>query len=132
MSRDFERSQRVADFLRKEVSQLIQYQMRDPRLGMVSVTEVEVSRDLGHARIFVTVMGCDDKDSAAETIKVLNRASGFLRSELAKITTMRSVPTLKFIFDESIVRGQHLSSLIDEARQSDQLLAGHEKDNDEN
>ena len=119
MAREFKRGQRVADFLRKELSQLIQMELRDPRLGMVSITEVEISRDLSHAKIYVTSLGCDDKDSATEPLKVLNGAAGFLRSQIARSSTMRTTPQLHFFFDESVFRGQQLSSLIDEAVDAD-------------
>lgn len=119
MSREFGRPQRVADFLLKELSQLIQRELRDPRIGMVSITDVEVSRDISHAKIFVTVLGCDDADGAKESVSVLNGAAGFLRSQIAKQTAMRTTPALRFYFDESIGRGAQLSSLIDQAVESD-------------
>ena len=115
MAREFGRPQRVADFLRKELSQLIQKEVRDPRLGMVSVTDVEVSRDLTHAKIFVTFLGCEDKESVKEPLKALNGAAGFLRSMIARSTTMRTTPSLRFYFDDSVLRGSHLSALIDKA-----------------
>ncbi len=100
MAREFGRSQRIADFLRKELSQLIQFELRDPRLGMVGVTDVEVSRDLGYAKIYVTVLGCDNKEAMEEPLKVLNGAAGFLRSKIAKSNSMRTTPSLRFYFDE--------------------------------
>lgn len=115
MAREFGRPQRVADFLRKELAQLIQMQMRDPRVGMVSITDVEVSRDLSHAKVYITILGSDSKDEAKEPLQVLNKATGFLRSSLAKVSTMRIVPQLRFYFDESVLRGQSLSQLIDDA-----------------
>lgn len=115
MSREFGRPQRVADFLRKELSQLIQKEVRDPRLSMVSVTDVEVSRDLSYARIYVTVLGCNDLESSKEPLKALNGAAGFLRSMIAKGSTMRTTPSLRFYFDESVLRGSHLTALIDKA-----------------
>lgn len=120
MPREFGRTQRVADFLRKELSQLIQFELRDPRLGMVSITDVEVSRDLAHAKVFVTVLGCDDKQAAEESLMALTGAAGFLRSQLARIATMRTVPQLHFVFDESVQRGLRLSSLIDRAIEEDE------------
>ena len=119
MAREFGRPQRVADFLRKEISQLIQFQMRDPRVEMVSVTDVEVSRDLSHAKVFVTKLGAETKEEAKEALLVLNKAVGFLRSNIAKESTMRIVPTLRFYFDESIMRGQNLSALIEHAVDQD-------------
>jgi ribosome-binding factor A len=126
MAREFGRPERVADFLRREVAGLIQSQMRDPRIGMVSVTDVEVSRDLSHAKIFVTVLGANSAEEAKDSLQVLNKAVGFLRSHLAKVSTMRIVPGLRFYFDESVLRGQELSSLIDKARSEDD--AKHQDD----
>ena len=132
MAREFGRPERVADFLRKELSQLIQFQMRDPRVGMASITEVEVSRDLSHAKVFITVLGCNSKEDAKESLSVLNDAAGFLRSNLAKASSMRMVPALRFYFDESILRGQYLSSLIDSARAKDeQLIQSVENDEED-
>jgi ribosome-binding factor A len=119
MAKEFGRPQRLADYLRKEISQIIQKEMRDPRIGMVGVTDVEVSKDLLHARVYVTVFGKDSHEQMQEPLKVLNNAAGFLRSRIAQDATLRATPSLRFYFDESIVRGSHLSSLIDEAIQTD-------------
>lgn len=119
MAKEFGRPQRLADYLRKEISQIIQKEMRDPRVGMVGVTDVEVSKDLLHARVYVTVFGKDSHEQMQEPLKVLNNAAGFLRSRIAQDATLRAVPTLRFYFDESIVRGSHLSSLIDKAIETD-------------
>ena len=100
MAREFGRADRVADFLRKEVSQLIQKELRDPRIGMVSVTDVEVSRDIAHAKIYVTILACDEKAAIKDAVKVLNGASGFLRSKIAKSNTMRTTPAMRFYFDD--------------------------------
>jgi len=131
MAKPFGRVQRVADFLRRELSSLIQQQLRDPRLGMISITDVEVSRDLAHARVFVTVLGCDTNEEAEESIEVLNNASGFLRTEMSRMLTMRVAPALKFIFDDSVQRGLEISSLIDKAINSDkQRQQGSIKDDE--
>lgn len=116
MAREFGRPERVADFLLKELSVLIQREMRDPRVSMVSITEVEVSRDLSHAKVYLTVLGCDSKDEAKEPIKVLNGAAGFLRSQLAKSSSMRTTPTLRFYFDESQLRAGHIEKLLHDLR----------------
>lgn len=115
MTREFSRTQRVADFLKRELASLIQQQIRDPRVGLVSVTDVEVSRDLSHAKVYITVLGSDNADQASECIEVLNQASGFLRSLVAKSNAARTTPKLRFYFDNSIGRGQYMSHLIDEA-----------------
>lgn len=119
MAREFGRPQRVADFLQRELASLIQQEMRDPRLGMIGVNEVEVSRDLAHAKVYVTILGIESADDAKESIEILNKAAGFLRSQLAKTLQMRTVPRLHFTFDSSIYRGASMSALIDEARAGD-------------
>jgi len=124
MAKEFGRPQRLADYLRKEVAQIIQKEMRDPRLGMVGVTDVEVSKDLLHAKVYVTVFGKDTAEEMAEPLKVLNNAAGFLRMHIAQSATMRMTPTLRFYFDESISRGSHLSHLIDEAISADKAMRG--------
>ena len=117
--REFKRTDRVADQLQKELAVLIQREVKDPRLGMVTVSGATVSRDLGYADIYVTLLGEQDPERIKENLQVLKRASGFLRSQIAKRIQLRHVPELRFHFDESVVRGQHLSSLIDEAVSSD-------------
>ena len=130
MAREFGRPERVADFLRKELSQVMQQQMRDPRVGLASITDVEVSRDLSHAKVFVTALGSDSAADAKEVMQVLNNAAGFFRSQVAKSHSMRITPTIRFYFDESIHRGQHLSSLIDDALAADRA-AEAAKDQDD-
>ncbi len=131
------RAQRVADQMRREIATLIQMEVNDPRVGMVSITAVDVSKDLAYANIYVTVLNslsnngqADfdtlsepsdlDKLEVAENIKALNKAAGFLRSLLAKRLRLRVVPKLKFHYDASVERGQQLSKLIDNALAADQ------------
>ena len=133
------RTQRVADQIRREIAVLIQMELNDPRIGMVSVTAVKVSRDLSYAKIYVTVLnsltdsgavnsstlsapGQLDKLEIEENLKALNKASGYLRSLLAKRLTLRSVPKLRFHYDGSVERGRHLSELIDNALAADRDL----------
>lgn len=119
MPREFNRTDRVADHIRREVAQLIQQSMRDPRVAMTSVTDVEVSRDLSHAKVFVTFLNVDEQKEIDEGVAVLNKAAGFLRSQLAKVTTMRTTPKLAFYFDGSLRYGAKLSGLIDDAVKAD-------------
>ncbi|MDR5861158.1 30S ribosome-binding factor RbfA [Halomonas eurihalina] len=117
--REFKRTDRVADQLQKELAVLIQREIKDPRLGMVTVSGVEVSRDLGYADVHVTLLGEQDAERIKENMAVLKRAAGFLRSQIARRIKLRHAPELRFHYDESVVRGQHLSSLIDEAVAND-------------
>ena len=120
MAREFNRTDRVADFLRRELAMLIQQEMRDPRVELVSITEVEVSKDLGHARVYYTVIGRDSEEQAEEVTEVLNKASGFMRSQLSKDSSLRTVPQLKFRFDSSVGRGRYMEELIDKAVATDE------------
>lgn len=122
MAKEYARTQRVADYLQRELASLIQREVRDPRLGMVSVTGVDVSRDLGHAKVYYTLMGCDSKDEATTATEVLNKAAGFLRSQLSRDASMRSVPQLRFYFDASVGQGRELEDLIRRAAQADRAM----------
>lgn len=115
MPKDYSRTERVADWLRRELAELIQRELRDPRVGMVMVNDVEVSRDLAHARVYVTIVGRESEADAAEPIEALNHAAGFLRSRVARASNMRTTPRLLFVYDSSVLRGERLSALIDRA-----------------
>ncbi|WP_296247934.1 30S ribosome-binding factor RbfA [Pseudomonas sp. UBA4194] len=115
MAKEYSRTQRIGDQMQRELAQLIRREVKDPRVGLVTITAVEVSRDVGHAKVFITVMGQDSAADIAQSIKVLNSAAGFLRMQLAKEMKLRSVPQLHFHYDESVTRGAHLSALIERA-----------------
>ena len=117
--REFKRTDRVGDQLQKELAVLIQREVKDPRLGMVTVSGVTVSRDLGYADVYVTLLGEDTPERVKENLKVLRQAGGFLRSQIARRIKLRHVPALRFHYDESVVRGPRLSSLIEQAVSSD-------------
>ena len=110
---------RVAEGIREELAELIARHVKDPRVGFVTITAVEVSRDLGHAKVFITLMGDTDADKVRANLHILNDASGYLRMLLGKVMKLRSVPQLHFHYDESISRGAHLSALIDQALAED-------------
>jgi ribosome-binding factor A len=122
MAKEYARTQRVADYLQRELATLIHHEVRDPRVGMVSITGVDVSRDLGHARVYITVMGSDSGEEAGESVEVLNKAAGFLRSQLSRDSNMRTVPQLRFYFDSSVGRGRDLEDLIKRAANADREL----------
>ena len=120
MAQEYSRTQRVADQIQRELAALIQREVKDPRVGMATVSAVEVSRDLSHAKVFVTILNSgEDQQGMTESVKALNNASGFLRSQLGQRMKLRIVPTLRFHFDDSLSRGNYLSNLIDQARASD-------------
>ncbi len=130
MAKEYSRTQRVGDFIKRELSGLIQFNIRDPRVGMVSVTDVEVSRDMSHAKVYITVLGKETEEAAGESVDVLNKAAGFLRSQLAKSNNARTTPKMRFFFDASVVQGQYLSNLIEKAVSEDQRHVGHNADDD--
>jgi ribosome-binding factor A len=118
--REFQRTDRIGSELRRELAQLLRDEVKDPRLGMVTVQKVKVSRDLGHARVYFTCLG--SKADAQARQELLNGAlAGFLRRELGRHMRLRTIPQLHFVYDESIERGERLSSLIEDAVASDQL-----------
>lgn len=118
MPRESNRTQRVADLIQRELAKLIQNEMEDPRVKLVTVTAVQVSRDLAYAKIYIT-QHIDEKE-IAKTVKVLNKAASFLRYRLAQVIDLRIIPELKFVYDASISYGSHLSNLIDEAVEKDE------------
>lgn len=109
------RRARIADQIQRELAEVIRLELRDPRMGvgMITLTGVEVSPDQSHAKVFFTVLGADS--AASDAREGLQRAAGFLRSNLAKRLSTRSVPELHFEYDESVERGIRLTRLIDEA-----------------
>jgi ribosome-binding factor A len=114
--REFQRTDRLGAELQRELAAVLRDEVRDPRLGLITVQEVRVTRDMAHAKVYFTCMGGD----ARSTEEFLNRKlSGFLRRELAHRIRARGMPQLHFVYDESIERGQHLSGLIDSAIDKD-------------
>ncbi|HKW38787.1 MAG TPA: 30S ribosome-binding factor RbfA [Burkholderiales bacterium] len=108
-----QRLRRVADQIQRELSELLRSELKDPRVGMITLTGVEVSPDLAHARIFFTSLG--EADALTRTEEGLKRAAGFLRSELGHRLKLRVTPEIRFVYDGSVERGVRLSKLIDDA-----------------
>jgi len=117
MKRDFNRSDRVADQIQRELAGLIQFEIKDPRVGMVTITAVEVSKEFEYARVYFTVLG-EDKVRESTT-KGLTHAAGFLRRELAHRLKLRTIPELQFVYDQSIENAAKMSKLISAAIASD-------------
>jgi len=117
MPREFPRTRRVGEQIQRELAELIRSELKDPRLGMVSISAVQVSRDLSHAKVYASVLGSEEQSTAS--IKVLNHAAGFLRHKLGKLMHIRVIPELHFFLDRSLEEGARLGALIDEAIASD-------------
>jgi ribosome-binding factor A len=104
------RPQKLGDQIQRELADLLARELRDPRVGMITITSVDVSPDISHAKVFFTML---EKDNLEDTLHGLRRAAGFLRSQLAKRIKLYTTPELRFEYDESVERGDHLSRLID-------------------
>ncbi|MBL8446932.1 MAG: 30S ribosome-binding factor RbfA [Zoogloeaceae bacterium] len=113
MAKEFSRAQRVAEQIRRELAELIRLEVKDPRVGFISLTDVELSADFSHAKVFFSSMTGDQ--DLPEILAGLRRASGFLRRELGKRIRIHTLPELHFHYDKSLVEGSRLAALIDEA-----------------
>jgi len=116
MARDYERSQRVASQLQRELSDLIRHEIKDPRLGWVTVDDVEVSRDLSVAKIYVSTLEADRMET---TLEVLRAAAPFLRRELGRRLRLRTIPELRFFKDTAIETGCRITRLLDQIAKKD-------------
>ena len=125
MAKNPSRLGRIGDQIQKDLAELIRTEVKDPRVGMITLTGVEISTDHHHAKVFFTALG--GPESVAKAEAGLLHASGFLRSQLAKGLKLRIVPELHFIYDESVERGIRLSQLIDDAIASQPEDADGEK-----
>ncbi|ABO10798.2 ribosome-binding factor A [Acinetobacter baumannii] len=129
-----QRLKRMADSVQRELSELIRQELKDPRLGgLVTISGVKVSPDLGYADVYVTVMGrelSDDQNEVAhrETLDILNKASGFLRQELSRRIKTRITPRLRFHYDKTNAYGNYMFGLIEKAVQD---LPKRESDDEE-
>lgn len=110
MAKDFSRSHRVAEQMQRELADLLQFEVKDPRIGMVTITAVEVTGDMAHAKIFYSAHAHGDSLQQG-----LEKSAGFLRTQLAKRMLLRTVPQLHFVYDTSIDHGIRMSKLIDAA-----------------
>lgn len=113
MRKKFMRADRVAQQIQRELADIIRHELKTQQIGMLTLTDVELSRDLSHAKVFYTLLNSDE--DPLQTAHTLGRVSGFLRSQLARRIKLFTVPTLTFIYDKSIEEGRALSQLIDQA-----------------
>ncbi len=117
MPKEYPRTRRVGEQIQRELAALIHDELKDPRLGMVSISSVQVSRDLGHAKVHVSVLG--NEEQTRGSLEVLNHAAGFLRHKLGKLMHIRVIPALRFYHDRSLEEGARIGALINEAIASD-------------
>jgi len=116
MPLEYHRTDRIAAEMMRDLSTLIRTELRDPRIGMVSIHEIRVSKDLSVAKVYYTIL---DQQEAGETQAVLDRASGFLRHHLGKMIRLRKIPELRFIFDTTLVSANELTALIEHSVAAD-------------
>lgn len=126
MPREYPRSRRVGDQIQRELAQMVREEVKDPRVALVTITEVEVSRDLAHAKVYFGSLS--DGATRAEMVKVLNGAAGFLRRELAQRLRTRTVPELRFHFDTALEEGARMDALISKARAEDRARGTGEEE----
>lgn len=117
MPKEYSRTLRVGEQIHRELAELIRLELKDPGLGMVTLGEVEVSRDLAYAKVYFTVLGDEAARAASEA--ALRRAAGFLRRALGKRMRLRIVPELRFVHDDSQARGARIDALIEQALRED-------------
>jgi ribosome-binding factor A len=108
----FKRTDRVSSLIHKVISEIIENELRDKITSMVTVTGVEISKDLKYAKVFVTILG--DDENVDSTLKSLNNSSGYIRGQLGKNIELRYTPSIKFIFDSSIITGMRINKILDD------------------
>lgn len=119
MVKTFSRSSRVGHELQKEIAIILQREIKDPRLGMVTVSGVDISRDLAYAKVFVTFLNDSDPNVVEQGLKVLNDATGYIRTLIGKAMRLRIIPEIKFLYDESLVKGMEMSNLVSDVIKND-------------
>ncbi len=127
MTKDYSRTLRVADQIQREIADLIQNEIKDPRIKQITITAVEVTRDYSHAKVFYTTLA--NKEDSFLIENGLEHAKGFLRSNLSHRMKLRVIPELHFVYDESVERGVRLSKLIDDAIAQDKIFHHTDSDN---
>lgn len=127
------RPQRVADQIQRDLASLIQFEVKDPRIGFVTVAGVKVSKDMSYADIYVSELGKDDDENHKKTIvEALQHCAGFLRGQLAKGSNLRSIPKLRFHYDDTTQKGVEMSALIDKAVSSGGAASTQFESDDDN
>lgn len=111
----YKRSQRLSVLLKEEVADIIMNKIKDPRLGFITVTDLELSDDLRNAKVFISVLKAEDR---VQSLQILNEAKGFVRGEIAKRLRIKIIPTFEFVFDESIERGFRIDELLKEIKKT--------------
>lgn len=130
MKKQFSRTDRFSQQMQREIAMILQREIKDPRVVMPTVNEVEVSKDLGYAKVFVTFLQ-DDPEQVKVALDVLNEAAGYIRSLLGKRIKARVTPELRFVHDVSLMEGIRMATLVREARESDEKRAQENPDDEQ-
>lgn len=120
MAKEYSRTSRVSQQVQKELARILQQEVKDPRIGMVTISGVDITRDLAYAKVFVTFLTIGDQTND-ESLEGLNAASGYIRKLLGKAMRLRIVPEVRFCFDETLTEGLRISSLVSGAVKNDQI-----------
>jgi ribosome-binding factor A len=129
------RALRVADQIQRDLAEIIAFEIKDPRVGMITITEVQITPDYAHAKAFFTMLN-DNKEAVQNTVDGLTKASGYIRAQLGRRLHIHTLPQLHFVHDTSTSRGMELSLLIDKAnavraKDDDQASPAEARDNDQ-
>ena len=116
MNKGYSRATRVADLLKEEISQMLCKEVQDPHIGFITITDVEVSRDLKHAQIFYTILG--DEQQAEESADALSRVSSFIKKQLGRRLRLRYIPEISFRYDHSLAYGEKIDHILDSLKES--------------
>jgi ribosome-binding factor A len=134
MAKEFSRTSRVSQQVQKELARILQQEVKDPRIGMVTISGVDITRDLAYATVFVTFLTIGDQTND-ESLKGLNAASGYIRRLLGKAMRLRIVPEVRFTFDETLTEGLRISELVSGAVKNDKVKlkeAGRNEEEEQN
>lgn len=119
MPREFSRSERVSSQIQRELASILQLEMKDPRIGLITVSDVELSRDLALAKVYISVFNLEHSEGGGQqSIDMLTEATPYIRQQLASRMRLRCIPELRFIYDDSIERGAHLSAILNDLKPS--------------
>ncbi|SNC58712.1 30S ribosome-binding factor RbfA [Sodalis endosymbiont of Henestaris halophilus] len=124
MVKEYSRAQRVSQAIKKEIAIILQREIKDPRVSMVTVSGVEVSRDLVYAKVFVTFLNYNTTKQVKTDVQVLQDAAGFIRRLLGKTIRLRVVPKLTFVYDNSLLEGMRMFTLVSQVVQKDRFQCG--------
>jgi ribosome-binding factor A len=125
MAKEYSRSQRVTEQIRRELAELLRMEVKDPRIGFITLTDVEITPDYAHAKVFFTSM--QGEEGLDEILRGLRRASGFLRRELGRRIRIHTTPELHFHYDASVEQGSRLSRLIDDVVREDEARSSRDE-----